>query len=574
VVYLYEKDHLKRAAAFGLADVFDPLKPAEMIAKLGGPALETMKFIWIDRNGNGEVEAEEVVLSPKPANMPNIGNFDRDLGVQAGPVRYRVKEFLANGVPVYEEEQNPGVTGTLIHKLDGGGFHRLGTDGPEAGLAADGAVLWTYPSYGAGGHALYKAAKWANDQVISEFHVIGHETAPGPAGEFVVMHCNTGAWNLWTADGLLLGPLFGDHRDPRSKPWSMAAHKRGMSLANMTLGPEHFQGHFCRTADNKFYAICGHNHVSVVEVLGLDKAKRYSGKIVVTPEDLKKAQAWQEQHEQAAVYARSPVIDCYRLEKPPQLDGQLNEWPAPSAAIGDLARFHIGYDDANLYVAYATRNLGPLKNTGQQWDRLFKTGASVDLQIGVDPDAAIDRTAPAIGDARLLLAYMGASPTAVLYQPVVKGGAKGQPWRVVSPVGEASFDEVRLAPEVRIARSPTEENAYSVEAAIPLSTLGLKPADGLRVKLDWGVLRTGPDGHEVLERIYWANKATGITADAPSEARLHPDLWGYACFHDRQRPSAEDRFESNEVAGAGKKPKATAADLDDLLDAVKDDKKK
>lgn len=31
---------------------------------------------------------------------------------------------------------------------------------------------------------------------------------------------------------------------------------------------------------------------------------------------------------------------------------------------------------------------------------------------------------------------------------------------------------------------------------------------------------------QTAQRVYWANKATAITADLPSEAELTPRLWG------------------------------------------------
>ena len=272
----------------------------------------------------------------------------------------------------------------------------------------------------------------------------------------------------------------------------------------------------------------------------------------------------------------APVADCYRLEKPPQLDGRLEDWPAPSATIGDNIRLYLGFDDTQLFVAWQAADIGPFQNSGEQWDRLFKTGACADLQLGVDPTAPADRVGPVAGDLRLLLAYQGGKPTAVVYRPVLAGG-QGKPWRVVSPVGEAAFDDVRPLAGVRMAHLPSAAGfatGYTVEAAIPLAELGLKPADGLRLKMDWGVLRTGPDGHEVLQRICWANRATSITADAPSEARLHPELWGFVRFHDGRRPSTEDRFEADEVAGKPTgKDKAVKADVDDILDSL-DEKKK
>jgi hypothetical protein len=372
--------------------------------------------------------------------------------------------------------------------------------------------------------------------------------------------------------------VFRDMRDPQAKPWSMKEHERGMVLEDITQGQEHFQGYFCRSlADGKYYAVAGHNHASVVEIVGLDRAKRYHGQIKVDGQDIERSQRWDEQQEKASVYSRAPVVDCFRLEKAPQLDGKLDDWSAPSATIGDNLKFYVGFDDANLYVAYSAGDVGPFKNSGEQWDRLFKTGSCVDFQIGVDPEAAPDRTGPVVGDVRVLMANAGGTPKAVVYRPVIDAKTKGKPWRVVSPVNEATFDDVREAPGVRIVHQPnTADNrtGYTVEAAIPLADIGLKPTDGLRLKFDWGVLRTGPDGHEVLQRMYWANRATSITADAPSEARLHPELWGFVRFFDSRRPSTEDRFEAAEVTGKpGGKDKNVKADVDDILDSL-DEKKK
>jgi hypothetical protein len=101
-----------------------------------------------------------------------------------------------------------------------------------------------------------------------------------------------------------------------------------------------------------------------------------------------------------------------------------------------------------------------------------------------------------------------------------------------------------------------DANSYVLEAAIPLSALGLKITPGLRLKLDWGVLVSGPDGTEVLRREYRANKVTQITADAPSEAELHPELWGHVRFH-TERTAALDPT-------AKKKDKAVEDLLNDL----------
>lgn len=39
-----------------------------------------------------------------------------------------------------------------------------------------------------------------------------------------------------------------------------------------------------------------------------------------------------------------------------------------------------------------------------------------------------------------------------------------------------------------------------------------------------GILRG--NGFQTTQRVYWQNKATGLTADVPGEAMLTPNLWG------------------------------------------------
>lgn len=567
IVYRYEKDQLRLAAAMGWASAFQPLKQPELSLKLGSPPLSDRSFLWIDRNGDGEVQAEEVSLFARESTPTN---FNRDLSIQAGTTRYQVKEFLAGGVPLYEKKEYPALKGRYFYQLGDGSFYRIGDSKHREGVVkADGTSVWTYPQEGEPGvQAAHTAKPWRLDQVVSQFGIIGHETATGDLGEFVILHGNTGAWNIWTRDGFLLGPLFHDLRRPGARPWSMTEHERGLTWTDLTVGEEHFQGYLCRTiADNKIYAVAGHNHISILEVLGLDKAKRQSGEITVSADDLRKAKEWESRRQQVEVYTRAPVIDAYRVRSEPAFDGKLTGFGPADADIPEGADFRIGYDDRYLYLAYRVRNLGPLKNSGQEFERLFKTGAALDLYLETDPSAKPDRKAPEAGDLRLLLTYMGKEPAAVLYRPVVPGTPADKAWRVTSPTGQTVIDQVVRLRDVRMSRSG-DSNQYVLEAAIPLAALNLKPAPGLRLKMDWGVLSSGPDGHEVLRRIYWANRAWQIVADAPSEARLHPHLWGHVVFHGH-RPGAEEKFNAVTINPDKESGKEVKKDVGDILDDLK-----
>lgn len=573
VVYLYEKDHLKLAAAVGNADAFEPLKTAEIVIKADKP-LSNLWFMWSDLNGDGKVDADETQFSPRKEIVGHITMFDRDLGIQAGPIRWQVKKILPTGVPIYQQLDFPRLAGE-VKRLADGNFFIMGDGGePERVVTLDGKSVWTYPSTGAGLTGVYKSQAYRPDECLSEFTFAGHEPAgDDEVGEVLCFHTNAGQWNLWTADGLFLGPLFSDNRAPGARPWSMRQHDRGMLMTNVAGGGEHFHGYFCRSQnDGKYYAVAGHNHISVVEVPGLKDAKRMHGKVTVAATDLLKAQSYELKSEAAKSYARAPVIDCYRLPEPPVLDGKLEDWTNLSATIGTEASLRMGYTDDYLFLAYRTQGLGPFKNTGTQWDRLFKSGAAIDLQIGVDPSAKIDRDECAAGDQRLLMTMMDSKAIGVLYRPVSPNATVGDHWEVVSPVAKAEFDEVRRAEGVQLIALPHElGSGYDVEVAIPLAVLGWKPADGQRLRMDWGVLVTGPDGNEVIRRLYWANKATGIVNDAPSEAILQPPQWGYLLVHDRARPSAEDQFKT-EIITTKKAQKDVKDDVDDILDTLDADK--
>jgi len=187
------------------------------------------------------------------------------------------------------------------------------------------------------------------------------------------------------------------------------------------------------------------------------------------------------------------------------------------------------HDDVNLFVCFTVHGAGPIKNTGNDWHRLFKTGAAVDLQIGADSKADAKRKTPAVGDCRLLMTMTDEGPTAVLYQPNAPGSKPEKEWEARTDVARSSFDRVVKLPEVRMA-ARGDEHGYCAEAIIPLKSLGLKILPDVPYKFDWGILVGGPDGSEVMQRLYWANAQTAILVDEALESQLHPDLWGTIRF--------------------------------------------
>ena len=219
-------------------------------------------------------------------------------------------------------------------------------------------------------------------------------------------------------------------------------------------------------------------------------------------------------------------------------DGEMNDWDPPVASFGSdrsqNAQFHMGYDDRNLYLGWVVRNCGPFKNAGNDWRRLFKTGAAVDVQLGVDPSADPRRRDPVEGDMRILVAPMDGKPTVVLYQHIDSTAGEDDGWEFHTGVFQTRFQRVRILDEATAAFAPIPAkeggNGYRVEAIVPLDAIRLKLAPETRIRFDWGVQEVGGDGAVVMQRLYWANKSTKIVSDEAAEAAIEPGLWGDALF--------------------------------------------
>ena len=275
---------------------------------------------------------------------------------------------------------------------------------------------------------------------------------------------------------------------------------------------------------------------------GLEQGKRLEEmSLDVSNELLRECVEWQSRAEAERLALQGPK----RLAVPVrgdavELDGKLDEWADADWAMidqrGTAAYFNSDskpYDvraalrvsGDKLYVAWRSTEDDLLANSGEIDIAPFKTGGGLDLMIGTDPSADGDRVEPVRGDQRLFITQHSRGPKqgelwAVHFQDEVPGTRPSDRIAFISPVHTIYMDAVtNVSDQIELAR---HEGNY--EAAIPLSLLGLEPKAGLSLRGDVGVLRGTPGS--TRQRVYWSNKATGITADVPSEARLQPKLWG------------------------------------------------
>lgn len=563
-VYLYEKDHSRAVAAMGPASGYPPFQEAAFqiayAKKFGTKSMMDQRFLWTDANGDGQIQVDEVQFSPVPPGPFHTCYFDTsDLSLSTtSRFRYEVKSFLPDGAPVYIEKAYPKLPAEPNIRLADGNFIFM-MEGDDqvwrnARFTPEGKEIWGYRNEGFSGFAYPRATPWAPSKVVAEFDVVGTgKSRAGDLGEFFVENDNVGQWNVYSADGMLAGWIFLEIRNPARKGWSMPEHQRGLALDDVTVGQEHFQGYFCQSADGKYYVVAGHNHATVVEVTGLDQFKRVEREIEVTPDDLKGIEGYDHTLYQRLACKNVKVLDVHPLVKPLQIDASDEDWKeqAGGAELPGI-NFKAAFGDRYLYVIYVVRGHGPLKNVGTDWHTLFRTGACVDLLIGADPKADPKRPEPVQGDMRVLMSVVGDKPIAVLYQPVNPGAPESEHKEFHTGVAHCAFDRVVQLEDAHIAHRAWGDG-YVIEAALPLSTLGLKIADGTRMKLDWGILQSGAGGSEVLDHLWWSNKVP-LPFDEAAEARLHPDLWGYARFTTRTRNELEGPLHTAGVEDkAGKK---------------------
>ena len=553
-VYLVDekKRSMRLVAGAGMCTAGDFFRTPEWTERLEGKQLSKIKFMWSDFNGDEIPQPDEVKLSDLTGGSHQVGRFNLDLSLISNSGHYQVKSFTDKGVPIYEEVKGPGG----VVRLTDGNYFQMGY-GSDPGksvnrvVTPEGEVLWTYPAWN-GVSGLW-IADWSPGYVSNQLVVSGHEKAhAGELGEFFVIGANTGQMNLWSSDGFLAGRVTYHTRDPKRRTLG-DSNKRGTRMDRLTLRQEHFHSFFTKTEeDGRYYIIGGDDLVSIIEVRGIDKYRRISGEFEVTLEDIEKARSHYSRTLQETLAEKAPVQDCPL--SPLKIDGafETDELLVTKIDRNHQAQFRCSYDKKNLYLSFMVNASGPFRNGGDDYRRIFKTGAGVEIRIGTDPKANPRRKQPTHGDLRLVLAFDGETPKAVLYRPRISGGPGKLSWKVSTVAGgETRFDEVRQLTNLTLVRGKAGE-ANVIEAAVPLNELGLQPSHKSKYKFDWGFLSTD-NGLVTSGRNYWTNRAAVGVTDEPIEARLNPSIWGTLLFGETPKQPGDS---------LAKEP----ATLDDLLD--------
>ena len=501
-------------------------------------------FFWQDANGDAQMQPGEVTFRQFQNGhidgvtvMPDasfvVFNFDGQT------VRFAPQNF-AGGAPHYDLAKPQVLAEGAQHPTtSGGGQALLADDGftvafpaPKPyspfGLAGikNGEPLWSYPSLWPGLHASHDSPKpQFPGEMIGTTRMLGapFSAGGGQAGELFALNSNMGQFYVMTTDGLFVATLFKDIR--MASTWQFPVAKIGMDVSGTSLHDESFWPFITRTSDGIFASVNG----SIVRVEGLDQIQRLPAQTLqVTAPLLARAQDYFVAQEAAQQAARADAQTSLTVALPaqaPVVDGDLGEWPADDFVtvdtkwVGQLgggghaeksveAALAIAGD--RLFAAFKADDANLLANKPEALNTLFKSGGALDLMLG-----------NVAGGQRLVVSQVGGKTVATLYRPR-DADAGGEPVKYISMLGlnkTVSFDLVReVSDQVQLA-----QNGTNYEISVPLALVKLE-AKSPSFSGDIGVLRG--NGFSTTQRVYWHNKATGLTADLASEAELTPQLWG------------------------------------------------
>jgi hypothetical protein len=565
LLYLDTGGIIRPVAALGRAndwdllkqDAFKPYWPAGANF-VGTHANDALLFAWSDTNNNGKVDPEEVTFLKSNSGsitvMPDLAMIDSFVDGKA--MRYAPVRFTAEGIPVYDLHSGQVIVDGAQQRLSDGGGQALYlpqatvlTTAPtpfprDAVGGVDGqGHRWSYPSLWPGLHpghtapiADHPGELEATTRLLGDFiHPPGEDVGP-----LWGINSNNGQMYLFTADGFFVTQLFQDVRVGKS--WSVPQAQRNMLVNDLSPHDENFFPTLAQTPDGNVYVDDG-NHTALVRVDGLSSLRRLPpSTLEITRDDLDKAQAYLKQTEILRQNELGPqLLDVgIRSGKAPALSDLIQSMQSAQWATIDQRIIKVGWNgrpdvaqaavtiaDGRLFAAFRTSEPNLLRNSGAVANAPFKTGGGLDLMIGTDPHADPKRTKPVAGDVRLFVYQVNGKTMAMLYHAVVPGTANpipfSSPWRTIA------LDSVEdVSSQIELQSMKDGDQAGSFAFSIPLKVLGLNPVPGGKIKADIGILRG--TGTQTTQRVYWSNKATGITSDVPSEAELTPNLWGQWIF--------------------------------------------
>ena len=491
-------------------------------------------IFWADMNGDQAAQSNEIRSYPAVLGLAGYNtwsmNMNTDLtfyGVDAQGKRtlqFRVGKFTPCGAPLYDLEnprELPKTTAPLsspdnrlIASCDYDNYFRCFD-------IDSGKLLWTYPNAFHGVHGSHYAPGPASGFIRGAFGFVGSALLPEPLGAIWAINTNVGEWHVLTEDGYYLTALF--ETDEQKQRWPKAVPGAVMDDCPAGLGGEDFGGSLVQGVDGKVYVQAGKLAVWNLGLVGLETVKELGGgEITLEADDIPDAPS--------RTKAPAPILTVKRMK--PEFTGDLIEdfsgghripYPEDSTVTSSAA-----WDDEFLYLAWQVKDLTPWVNGADDAAYLYASGDTVDFQVATDPKADPDRERAVRGDLRISIGKLRGTTTVVLYEEAAR---KKKLSRTFSSGVQKDF-VVRRVEELMdvVVKVTTRQDEYTVEAAIPLETLGLEIKPGQDIAADMGATFGDKSGADTARRHYWSNRNTGIVDDEVFELRVEPRNWGKMVF--------------------------------------------
>ena len=505
------------------AGVFTPCVRVQFATrkKVNGQWQAVPASTWVDRNDNGQVDADETTAFNDIRAYWSNGWTRPDLTIVTHSLHiYRPHGFSAAGVPLYdfakpESAPNPlkltpfeqGSTGTLVMDdagdlSDGISFHTI------AGKSGK------YPNR----YGRHNAPAAQRGVLIAPFRTNGVvEGVPG-VGAITALGGDRGEWFLLSMDGLYLSSILQDA-------------KGDLTMDETFTGQESFGGFLWKDEKGRMLAQLGGPSYLIVEIKGLETTRKQVQSLSITQAQIDQGQAIANARRSAASNEPNELLITRLASLPsePVAADQARSQPLVSGASevvvrmpGDPSRWFkvaLMHDGKDLAVLWQVADASPWKNGSTRFTHAFIGGDCVDLKLDV----------PGRGPLRLLVAPLDGKNTVIYSQTTASSKDSHVTYMVGNnPANATNLDVVQIL-TTATAVSKVGINGYSVLLRVPLADLGLDPAT-TTLKGITGVIYSDPLGTNRLARMYWFDKATDLVSDVPSEARLEARKWGVMRF--------------------------------------------
>jgi hypothetical protein len=468
-------------------------------------------YIWVDRNDDQILQAEEITPAPVKQYFRGFSCVDKDLNIwHASGAVNRPLRFSPDGCPEYDFSKPEISSVGPGYVNNDGALYTLGaTSTAKIGYgkwSADGKMLWGLKGYSNWPEAISFPAQqpgklWGSTAILGE------------AGEFTGFNTYFGVAHLYTTDGLFVSRILKDVRTVTE-------------LDSNIISCENMNGCLVKPKGmERYFFLGGDQDGRVFEVLGLDTVKRLKGgDYIITEDDTNTVTAAFAEYNAKISQAQKLFI----------VNGKkaLETAKPVGKTIDTKRQFEVkaAYDDKNMYVEYKVISPVKLVNGIPDPSVIFKGGNLLDIQIAVDSQANPKRKTPVPGDIRILVSRQNGKSVAVIFRPKV-AGFKGDPIILTSPVAKEYFDIIEVSDKISLDYiEDARLSSFNALVTIPLEILGWTPKAGTKVKMDLGYIFGTDGGSKATIRCYWKNNSfsANVLNDVPSESRLEPAEWGEA----------------------------------------------